>query len=175
MQTSCICGTLVQALACRRHSSHQIPSQQTVSTSAVVSCCWLSFQPAASSSVCAHQSHSCHCYQKSILRTGRHAKLQVAKACAGMAGSIPARWQAGSIFSAKPQPGGSLIATACSDGVLRAWDLRSGQLVNSLSIPVHDGMMAACAWDPNGYCIASVATAGDMSVLVSWPAWIVHI
>lgn len=84
------------------------------------------------------------------------------------AGTLPARWQSRSIFSAKPQPAGSLIATACSDGVLRLWDLRSGSLANTLSIPLFDGMTAACAWEPNGHCIASAATGGDICALVSF-------
>ena len=92
------------------------------------------------------------------------------------AGTLPARWQSGSIFSAKPQPAGSLIATACSDGVLRLWDLRSGSLANALSLPLFHGMTAACAWEPNGHCIASAATGGDICALVSFhsPPWSWH-
>ena len=85
-----------------------------------------------------------------------------------LAGQTPARWQPGYIFSAKPQPGGSLVATACSDGVMRVWDLRSGQLHSVCSLALHEGMAAACAWDPRGHCVASVATDGNITALVQY-------
>lgn len=81
-------------------------------------------------------------------------------------GQLPARWQPGYIFSAEAQPSGSLVATACSDGVLRVWDCRFGQMQNVCSVPLYRGMTAACAWDAEGHCIASVATNGEMVALV---------
>lgn len=80
-------------------------------------------------------------------------------------GQLPARWQPGYIFSAEAQPSGSLVATACSDGVLRVWDCRFGQMQNVCSVPLYRGMTAACAWDAEGHCIASVATNGEMVAL----------
>lgn len=57
------------------------------------------------------------------------------------------------------------MATACSDGVLRLWDTSASQL-QQCSVPLYGGMSAACAWDPDGLCIASVATSGDVVVVV---------
>lgn len=81
-------------------------------------------------------------------------------------GHLPARWQPGYIFGAEAQPGGTLVATACSDGILRIWDGHSSQLQTVCNVPLYQGMTAACAWDANGCCVASVATNGDMVVLV---------
>ncbi|DBB01735.1 hypothetical protein WJX77_008173 [Trebouxia sp. C0004] len=79
--------------------------------------------------------------------------------------AVPARWQPGYVFSAKTQPGGSLVATACSDGVLRVWDLRSQQLHTVCSLPLHEGMAAACAWDAHGHCLSSIATNGSITAM----------
>ena len=81
--------------------------------------------------------------------------------------AVPTRWQPGYIFSAKIQPGGSLVATACSDGVLRVWDVRTQQLQSVCSLPLHEGMTAACAWGAHGHCITSVATNGIVTAVVS--------
>jgi len=81
--------------------------------------------------------------------------------------AVPARWRPGYVFSAKTQPGGSLVATACSDGVLRVWDLRSQQLHTVCSLPLHDGMAAACAWDAHGHCLSSIATNGSITAMVN--------
>lgn len=87
-----------------------------------------------------------------------------------VAGQLPARWQPGYIFSAEAQPGGTLVAAACSDGILRIWDSRSSQLQKMCNVPLYQGMTAACAWDAAGYCVASVATSGDIVVLVRKPS-----
>ena len=81
--------------------------------------------------------------------------------------AVPARWRPGYVFSAKTQPGGSLVATACSDGVLRVWDLRSQQLHTVCSLPLHEGMAAACAWDAHGHCLSSIATNGSITAMVN--------
>lgn len=83
-----------------------------------------------------------------------------------MTGQLPARWQPGYIFSAEAQPNGTLVAAACSDGILRVWDSRSGHLQKVCNVPLYRGMTAACAWDADGNCVASVATGGDIVVLV---------
>ncbi|DBA84364.1 TPA: hypothetical protein ACH3X2_006216, partial [Trebouxia sp. C0005] len=79
--------------------------------------------------------------------------------------AVPARWRPGYVFSAKSQPGGTLVATACSDGVLRVWDLRSQQLHTVCSLPLHEGMAAACAWDAHGHCLSSIATNGSITAM----------
>lgn len=79
--------------------------------------------------------------------------------------AVPARWRPGYVFSAKTQPGGTLVATACSDGVLRVWDLRSQQLHTVCSLPLHEGMAAACAWDTYGHCLSSIATNGSITTV----------
>jgi len=81
--------------------------------------------------------------------------------------AVPARWRPGYVFSAKTQPGGSLVATACSDGVLRVWDLRSQWLHTVCSLPLHEGMAAACAWDAHGHCLSSIATNGSITAMVN--------
>lgn len=81
--------------------------------------------------------------------------------------AVPARWRPGYVFSAKSQPGGTLVATACSDGVLRVWDLRSQQLHTVCSLPLHEGMAAACAWDAHGHCLSSIATNGSITAMVN--------
>lgn len=99
---------------------------------------------------------------------GPHAELSITLTPRHymVTGQLPARWQPGYIFSAEAQPSGSLVATACSDGVLRVWDCQSGQMQHVCSVPQYRGMTAACAWDAEGHCIASVATNGEIVVLV---------
>lgn len=48
---------------------------------------------------------------------------------------MPERWQAGHIFSVRPQPAcaGALLAAACSDGALRVWDRSGGAGASALS------------------------------------------
>ena len=60
-----------------------------------------------------------------------------------------------------------MVATACSDGVLRVWDLRSQRLHTVCSLPLHEGMAAACAWDAHGHCLSSVATNGSITAMVN--------
>ena len=84
---------------------------------------------------------------------------------------MPERWQAGHIFSARQSPaGGSLIAAACSDGGMRFWRLNGGrrQLEAHAVAQVHlRAMGTCCAWDPEGFQVASLAIDGSLAVLVS--------
>ncbi len=81
--------------------------------------------------------------------------------------AVPPRWRPGYVFSAKTQPGGSLVATACSDGALRVWDLQSQRLHTVCSLHLHEGMAAACAWDAHGHYLSSIATNGSITAMVN--------
>ena len=86
------------------------------------------------------------------------------------AGSMPERWQAGHIFSASQMPGGGLlVAASCSDGALRTWSLSSSHdslEACTVCTPHSQGMGSCCAWDPNGYQVASLATDGTLALVV---------
>ena len=58
----------------------------------------------------------------------------------------------GCIFGAKQCPGGSLVASPCSDGALRFWQVGAGgsSLAAACKVPLHQGMGSDVAFDPEG-------------------------
>jgi WD40 repeat protein/tRNA A-37 threonylcarbamoyl transferase component Bud32 len=60
-------------------------------------------------------------------------------------------------------PDGATLAAACSDGVIRLWDVSSGDLRHTLS--GHVGGVSRLAFAPDGRTLASV---GDDNALILW-------
>jgi WD40 repeat protein len=60
-------------------------------------------------------------------------------------------------------PDGATLAAACSDGVIRLWDVKSGDL--RLTFSGHVGAVGRLAFAPDGRTLASL---GDDNILNLW-------
>lgn len=84
----------------------------------------------------------------------------------GPAGSVPERWQQGYVFSVRSQPGGPLLAAACSDGSLRTWMYEGGRLTPGRRLDCHQAIGSCVAFTGDGTCLASVAKSGEVVLWV---------
>ena len=70
------------------------------------------------------------------------------------------------MFSVRQQPGGKLLAAACSDGSLRTWCYEGGHLSPHRRLDCHRDIGSAVAFAPDGHHLASVAKNGDIVLWV---------
>ena len=83
------------------------------------------------------------------------------------AGAMPERWQKGYVFSVRRQPGGKLLASACSDGSLRTWRYEGGGALSpGRRLDCHRAIGSAVAFAPDGNHLASVAKSGEVVLWV---------
>lgn len=81
-------------------------------------------------------------------------------------------WKPAYIFGCSRQPAcaeGGIFATACSDGIVRLWELKPGaSCLTYLDMHVvHKGICTACAFNSRGTELAVTCRDGSVAVLVS--------
>ncbi len=71
----------------------------------------------------------------------------------------------GPVYAVRYSPDGSLLATACGDGVVRVWDPAEGKVARMFA--PYDGRVLSLAWSPDG---SALATAGEDWIIRLWDA-----